>query len=106
MAPTPDQYKVALEALRSDAKQWTGCADDLAAAKSTADNLDLSALHFSYIADKLGVTQIYTDFQNKMVRLIGEGDTTCRSVAGALEKSAQTYEAEETAGVHKYNKVW
>lgn len=106
MAPTKDQYTVALAALRDDAKQWQGCSDDLAAAKSTADTLDLEALHFSYVADKLGVTQIYTEFQNKMVRLIGEGEAMCASVANALNESAQTYQAEEEAGVHRMNNVW
>jgi hypothetical protein len=106
MAPTPEQYDVALRALRDDATQWTGCADDLAAAKTTAEGLDLEALHFSYIADKCGVTQIYKEFQDKMVRLLGEGEATCRNVAGALEKSAQTYQTEEESGVHRMNDVW
>ncbi len=106
MAPTPDQYNVALAALHDDAKQWTSCADDLAAAKSTADGLDLEALHFSYIADKCGVTQLYADFQSKFVRLLGEGETTCRGVADALLASAQTYQREEEAGVHRLNNVW
>ncbi len=106
MAPTPEQYDVALTALRDDATQWTGCADDLAAAKSTADGLDLEALHFSYIADKCGVTQLYADFQSKFVRLLGEGETTCRGVADALTASAQTYQQEEEAGVHRLNNVW
>ncbi len=106
MAPTPDQYAVALAALRDDAKQWQDCATDLAAMKSTADGLDLEALHFSYIADKLGVTQIYREFQDKMVRLIGEGETACTNVATALNTSAQTYQQEEEAGVHRMNNVW
>jgi len=106
MAPTPDQYQVALAALRDDATQWQGCSDDLAAAKSTADGLDLEALHFSYVADKLGVTQLYKDFQTKMVRLLGEGETMNAAVAAALLKSAQTYQAEEESGVHRLNNVW
>lgn len=106
MAPTPDQYAVALAALRDDATQWQGCSDDLKAAKSTADSLDLEALHFSYIADKLGVTQTYTDFQNKMVRLIGEGETMTSGVASALLASAQTYQDEEESGIHRMNNVW
>ncbi len=106
MAPTPDQYQAALTALRDDATQWQGCSDDLAAAKSTADGLDLEALHFSYIADKLGLTQLYQDFQAKMVRLIGEGETMTAAVSAGLLKSAQTYQAEEEAGVHRMNNVW
>jgi hypothetical protein len=106
MAPTPDQYALALAALRDDAKQWQDCSTDLAAMKTTADSLDLEALHFSYLADKLGVTQIYQDFQSKMVRLIGEGETACTNVANALLTSAQTYQQEEEAGVHRMNNVW
>jgi hypothetical protein len=106
MAPTPDQYSLALAALRDDATQWTSCADDLAAAKSSADGLDLEALHFSYIADKCGVTQLYADFQAKMVRLLGEGEQMSRGVAEALLASAQTYQREEEAGVHRMNNVW
>jgi hypothetical protein len=106
MAPTPDQYAVALAALRDDAKQWQDCGADLAAAKATADSLDLEALHFSYIADKLGVTQIYKEFQDKMIRLMGEGETVCTDVANALLTSAQTYQQEEEAGVHRMNNVW
>ncbi|MFC4858778.1 hypothetical protein [Actinophytocola glycyrrhizae] len=106
MAPTKDQYEVALAALRDDATTWTGCADDLAAAKSTADGLDLEALHFSYLADKCGVTQLYADFQSKFVRLLGEGETTCHAVSDALLAAAQTYQQEEEAGVHNLNNVW
>ena len=75
MAPTQDQYQVALTALRDDADKWEQCGGELAAAKSTAEGLDLEALHFSYIADKLGMTGLYQEFQTKMVRLLGEGET-------------------------------
>lgn len=106
MAPTPDQYQVALQALRDDAQQWQGCSDDLKAAKATAESLDLEALHFSYIADKLGVTAIYKEFQDKMIRLLGEGETVTAGVSTALLASAQTYQEEEEAGVHRMNNIW
>jgi hypothetical protein len=106
MAPTPDQYSLALAALRDDATRWTGCADDLAAARSTADGLDLTALHFSYVADQCGVTQLYAEFQARMVRLLGEGEQMSRGVATALLASAQTYQQEEESGVHRMNDVW
>ncbi len=106
MAPTPDQYQVALQALRNDADRWEQCAADLGAAKGTADGLNLEALHFSYVADKLGVTALYRQFQTKMSGLLGEGQTTSVAVATALRESAQTYQAEEEAGVHRMNNVW
>jgi len=106
MAPTPDQYQVALKALRDDADKWDACATDLGAAKSTAENLDLEALHFSYVADKLGVTASYQQFQNKMAGLLGQGQTMSANVATALRNSAQTYQQEEESGVHRMNNVW
>ncbi len=106
MAPTPEQYQVALQALRDDADTWDQCAGDLGAAMSTADGLDLEALHFSYVADKLGVTALYHQFQAKMVGLLGEGQTMSAAVAAALRSSAQTYQQEEESGVHRMNNVW
>ncbi|HEY7595049.1 MAG TPA: hypothetical protein VH969_17990 [Actinophytocola sp.] len=106
MAPTPDQYQVALQALRNDADKWEQCSADLGAAKGTADGLDLAALHFSYVADKLGVTALYQQFQTKMVGLLGEGQTMSANVATALRESAQTYQQEEESGVHRMNNVW
>lgn len=106
MAPTPDEYRVALEALRNDAAKWEDCAGDLGSAKSTADGLDLEALHFSYVADKLGVTALYKEFQDKMVRLLGEGETASKSVSTQLLAAAQTYQNEEEAGIHRMNNIW
>jgi hypothetical protein len=106
MAPTPEQYQVALQSLRDDADVWDHAAADIGAAKGTADGLDLEALHFSYIADKLGVTALYQQFQAKMVGLLGEGQTMSTNVATALRNSAQTYQQEEESGVHRMNNVW
>jgi hypothetical protein len=106
MAPTPEQYQVALQSLRNDADKWDQCAADLGAAKTTADGLHLEALHFSYVADKLGVTALYQQFQTKMSGLLGEGQTMSNNVATALRNSAQTYQQEEESGVHRMNNVW
>lgn len=106
MAPTPEQYQVALSALRDDAQKWEDCGNDLGAAKGTASGLTLEALHFSYIGDKLGLTGLYKQFQDKMVGLLGEGETTSAKVAAALRASAQTYQQEEEAGVHRMNNIW
>jgi hypothetical protein len=106
MAPTQEQYEVALRALRDDADTWERCAADLNAAKGTADGLDLEALHFSYVADKLGITAIYQEFQSKLVRLLDEARTVSTGVASALRASARTDQEEEDAGVHRMNNVW
>ncbi|HEY0452787.1 hypothetical protein [Actinophytocola sp.] len=106
MAPTPDQYQVALTALRDDADKWDQCGNDLATAKGSAESLDLEALHFSYVGDKLGVTALYQQFQARMVALLSEGNAMSTRVATALRNSAQTYQQEEEAGVHRMNNVW
>lgn len=104
--PDKDILAAALGALRDDAKTWDSISQDLESAKRTAERLDLDALHFSYIADKLGLTTLYKEIQDKMVRLLGEGAANDKSVAEALLKSAATYEQEEKDGVHRIKGVW
>ncbi|MPZ79319.1 MAG: hypothetical protein GEV28_02565 [Actinophytocola sp.] len=106
MAPTPEQYQAALSALRDDADTWDKCAQDLGTIKGTADGLTLDAFDFSYLADMLGMTTLYQEFQHKMARLLGEGETMSTGVAAALRASAQTYQDEEDAGVHRMNNIW
>lgn len=58
--PSGEQISAALKALRSDASAWEGAADSLSHAAQVAMRLDLGALHFSYLGDKVGLTDVYT----------------------------------------------
>lgn len=106
MPPTPQQLEVALNALTDDAGIWNNVSKDLGAAKQAASDLDLTALHFSYIGDKLGMTELYRKIQEKMVRLLGEGEQHDAEVASALIAVRTTYEQEEQEGVHRMKGVW
>jgi hypothetical protein len=102
----PRGYDVALAALRDDAKVWADVAADLSAAEQTARSLTLNAVHFSYVADKLGMTKLYEQFQTKLYTLLNEGAANDNSVSDALIKAAATYEQEEREGVHRLKGVW
>ncbi|GAB3469185.1 hypothetical protein [Actinophytocola sediminis] len=106
MAPTPEQYKAALDALEGDAKVWEACGNELTTAGGVAAGLTLDAAAISYVADKCGITAQYTELQQKLQRLLTSGGEYSTAVAGQLRAAAATYDAEEQAGVHRMNDVW
>jgi hypothetical protein len=59
MPPNDQQIKAAIEALRADASTWSVASDDLREAARVGARLELSPLHFSYIGDKIGLTEVY-----------------------------------------------
>lgn len=106
MAPTPEQYKAALDALEADAKTWEQCGNELSSAGGTAAGLTLDAAAISYVADKLGITAQYAEMQQKLSTLLTTGAANSLDVAQQLRAAAATYAAEEEAGVHRLNNVW
>lgn len=106
MEPTKDEVDVALRALRDDADKWTSAAADIATAARTAATLGLGAREMTGVADLLGVTAIYTAVQTKLAGLLGEAEAATNRVSDALRTSAQTYQDEDQAGVHRLNGVW
>jgi hypothetical protein len=106
MQPDATQIKVAVEAMRADAHMWLDMADEIREAGRVADRLDLSALHFSYIADQFGMTELYRDVREKMVRLLSDGADCFESLTTALRTAADGYEADEQAGVHRFRNIY
>lgn len=104
--PSADQITAALHALRADARAWAAAADQLTDAAQNARRLSLDAFHFTYIGDQLGVTEAYRSLQEKIVVLLGQGAANLDSLAVALQASANTYQAEDEAGVHRLRKIW
>jgi hypothetical protein len=104
--PKPEVLEAALSALRSDSDVWANVADDLTAAKEKAMGLTLDAKHFSYLADKFGVTAKYKELQDKLAGLLGEGAANGYSVSTQLIRAAVTYEQEEREGVHRMMGIW
>jgi uncharacterized protein YukE len=106
MPPSKDQYTVALKVLRDEAKDWDDVSDDLAAARRAAAALDLDEFQFTYVGEKLGIAQAYTDVQAKMIKLLGQGVDTADDTAKALRASADTYEDQERKGIHRLKKIY
>jgi hypothetical protein len=106
MAPTPKQFEVALKALQTDSELWAKVSADLAFAKQRASALDLRPLQVTYIADKLGFLEAYQKLQDKVIRLLGEGEQNATEVTGALLAVKATYEREEQEGVHRMKGIW
>lgn len=95
MAPTRDEVAVAVAALRTDARMWLDMADEVRAAARIGERLDLTALHFSYLGDKAGLTETYREVQDTLVRLLNEGGSAFDALAGALRAAADGYEDDD-----------
>jgi hypothetical protein len=106
MAPTEGQINVAIEALRTDAAMWDAGGDDLREAARVAGRLDLEALHFSYLGDKIGLVDVYQQLQDKMIRLLNQGGDTFEALGTALRSAADGYEQDEANGVHRANSIY
>lgn len=99
--PTGDQVRVALSALRDDAETWARMADVVRAAAQVAERLDLGAFHLSYLGDKVGLTEIYREIHDKLVRLLDEGGAAFDALATTLRSAADQYEDEDGRGAHE-----
>jgi len=98
LAPS-DRVSVALSALRADAAQWARAADDLRAALATASARRLDPTAFSFAGAQLAAS--YASLTARLTELLHQGCDTLDAVAAALRASADAYEAEEAAGVHR-----
>jgi len=106
MAPTPEELKAALEALRYDADVWDSCADTVGGLQREAESCQLDADDFSLLGSALGVSGEYQALYVKMVGLLAGGGAFMEYVAGSLRQAADTYEEEERRGVHRMKEVW
>ncbi|MBY8874268.1 hypothetical protein K7640_20775 [Micromonospora sp. PLK6-60] len=104
--PGPEKLKASIEALRRDATVWDDSGDILRDAAQVAARLDLAALHFSYIGDKVGLVDLYRQLQDRLIRLLGEGSATCETVAVSLRNAADGYERDEADAVHRLNNIY
>jgi len=106
MPPTDAQIRAGLEAMRADAAMWSRMSDELRTAAGIAATLQLSALHFSYLADKAGLTTTYQEIQALMVRLLGEGATAFEGLASSLRTAADGYEEDERRAAHRTQNIY
>lgn len=106
MAPTKDQIRVAVDALRADARMWRSMEDELRDAAREAFRLDLGVSQVSYLGEKAGLTEAYIDIQSTLVRLLGEGVKAFDEMAAALIKAADGYERDEHNAVHRLRGIY
>jgi hypothetical protein len=107
MAPPPKEKIVAAVAtLREDAHVWRSSGDELRVGAQIAASLDFDAFHFSYLGDKIGLTETYRQVQDKVTRLFQEGATNFGNVAVALNAAADGYDQDERDAVHALRGAW
>jgi hypothetical protein len=104
--PSQDKIDVAIQTLRDDAQKWRAAAGELELAARTAGEMDFQAFHFSYIGDKIGITESYRLLQDKMIELLNGGAANFRNVAQALTISADGYQEDDRNAVHRLKGVW
>lgn len=104
--PSQGQIDVAIQALRDDAQRWRAAAGELEIAGQVAGEMDLQAFHFSYIGDKIGVTEAYGKLQERMIDLLNGGATNFHSVAQALTMAADGYQEDDRNAEHRIRNVW
>jgi hypothetical protein len=104
--PSQGQIDVAIQSLRDDAQKWRLGAGELEIAARVASEMDLQAFHFSYIGDKIGVTDAYRSLQDKLIDLLNGGATNFRNVAQALTMAADGYQEDDRNAVHRMKNVW
>jgi hypothetical protein len=104
--PREQVVQAATDALRQDAQTWRFGAGELDIAQIAAAEMDFQAFHFSYIGDKVGLTQTYGQLQEKMIRLLQEGAANFRAVADALTLAANAYDREERNAEHRLGRIY
>jgi hypothetical protein len=104
--PTGEQVEVAIQALRDDAHRWLDMGDQLRAAASAGEGLDLNAFHFSGLGHLLGVDEMYRQVQQTIVTLLRQGAANFDDVAGALRDAADGYEQDEYDTVHRMRNIY
>lgn len=95
--------KVAIEALRHDAKAWDTAADDLADPTNAVAPLELNGSPdvMLYGAD-IGIDTTYNNARTAIDELLGKASDYFRQLSSTLEKVADQYERQEEAGVSDF----
>ncbi|NUT20829.1 MAG: hypothetical protein HOV77_16740 [Hamadaea sp.] len=101
MSSPESQLTASLAAMRHDAVEWRDMAAAFRSAGQVAERLDLGELQLSFIADKLGMVELYRSVQDRMIALIGEAVQSHELMAASLETAADGYAADDAAALHR-----
>ncbi|KAA2261488.1 hypothetical protein F0L68_17070 [Solihabitans fulvus] len=109
MSPTPNgkQVAVALDALRSDATTWDNAAADLTGGpRTTIGSLHLTPDDVSKWAADHGLDATYNDARTKLEDIIKQAADNLHAVGTALRASADVYQRDEDANLHRLNGIY
>lgn len=106
MPPTEEEIRVAIAALRSDAREWHDWAGALGRASTVVDQLDLSVNDMCAMSAVVGLPETYSAIRHRARALAEQGMVRFTEVAGALAAAADGYERDERAAVHRLRGVW
>lgn len=98
MVPTPDEIRVATDALRADAETWSRSSVELGSTAATAEALTVAPEAFSFAAPAAAAS--HEALRVKAAALLREGSTNFNDIARALRIAADAYEADEAANLH------
>jgi len=104
--PTAQQVSVAVQALRTDAGTWAEASDKLTGARTAGMPLGLQKFHFSFVGDKAGLTQVYAEIQDKIIRLLGEGAAELDALSAALATAANEYERSDNDAYRRQHHIY
>lgn len=95
--------KVAIDALRHDAKAWDQAADDLADPTNAVTPLELNGSPdvMLYGAD-IGIDTRYNNARTAIEDLLGKASEYFRELSSTLQQVATQYERQEAAGVSDF----
>ncbi|GAA4686558.1 hypothetical protein [Phytohabitans rumicis] len=106
LSPSDEEIRVAIEALRSDAREWLDWADALAHASTVVGRLDLTANEMCALSEIVGLPETYAALQRRVAELATQGAAGFTAMAGALIAAADGYERDERNAVHRMLGAW
>ena len=98
--------KVAIEALRHDAKKWKELADAMAKAKGEIAGLTVSEFAFGYLAGKSGITTMYETERAAMESWADQAIKKFNERCDELNKAADAYEKNENHISKSLHDAW
>ena len=104
--PSADEIRVALDALRADAREWLDWAGALAHASTVVGRLDLTANEMCALSAIVGLPETYAAFQQRVAALATQGAAGFTAMADALTAAADGYERDERNAVHRMLGAW
>ncbi|MBB5960384.1 hypothetical protein FHS29_007007 [Saccharothrix tamanrassetensis] len=95
----------ALDAMRDDATVWATAADSLEAPRDEVTELPLSGAEMSMWAADLGLDRTYNEARAKVETVLSQAVAGFRELAVGLRAAADTYQREEEANLHSFNRL-